>query len=62
MTMKKELPKVYEPREVEGKIYQAWMEAGCFRAAPNPQKKPFTIVMPASSTWATPWTTPSRTC
>ncbi len=46
MTMKKELPKVYEPREVEGKIYQAWMEAGCFRAAPNPQKKPFTIVMP----------------
>ncbi len=46
MTMKKELPKVYEPREVEGKIYQAWMEAGCFQAAPNPQKKPFTIVMP----------------
>ena len=33
MTMKKELPKVYEPKEVEGKIYRAWMEAGCFKAA-----------------------------
>ena len=46
MTMKKELPKVYEPKEVEGKIYRAWMEAGCFKAAPNPDKKPFSIVMP----------------
>ena len=46
MTMKKELPKVYEPKEVEGKIYRAWMDAGCFRAAPNPAKKPFSIVMP----------------
>ncbi|MCI9588488.1 MAG: valine--tRNA ligase [Oscillospiraceae bacterium] len=44
--MKKELPKVYEPQEVEGKIYRAWMEAGCFKAAPNPDKKPFSIVMP----------------
>ena len=46
MTMKKELPKVYEPKEVEGKIYRAWMDAGCFKAAPNPDKKPFSIVMP----------------
>ncbi|MCI9514935.1 MAG: valine--tRNA ligase [Oscillospiraceae bacterium] len=44
--MKKELPKVYEPKEVEGKIYRAWMDAGCFKAAPNPDKKPFSIVMP----------------
>jgi len=44
--MKKELPKVYEPREVEGQIYQMWMDAGCFKAAPNPEKKPFSIVMP----------------
>ena len=44
--MKKELPKTYEPQEVEGKIYQAWMDAGCFHAEPNPDKKPFTIVMP----------------
>ncbi len=44
--MRKELPKTYEPQEVEGKIYQAWLDAGCFRAAPNPDKKPFSIVMP----------------
>ena len=44
--MRQELPKTYEPREVEGKIYQAWMDAGCFHAAPNPDKKPFCIVMP----------------
>ena len=44
--MRKELPKTYEPQEVEGKIYQAWMDAGCFHAEPDPEKKPFTIVMP----------------
>ncbi|MBD5169519.1 MAG: valine--tRNA ligase [Oscillibacter sp.] len=44
--MRKELPKTYEPQEVEGKIYQAWMDAGCFHAEPDPDKKPFTIVMP----------------
>lgn len=44
--MRKELPKTYEPQEVEGKIYQAWLDAGCFHAEPDPDKKPFTIVMP----------------
>ena len=44
--MRKELPKTYEPQEVEGKIYQSWLDAGCFKAAPNPEKKPFAIVMP----------------
>ena len=44
--MRQELPKTYEPREVEGKIYQAWMDADCFHAEPNPDKKPFCIVMP----------------
>jgi len=44
--MRKELSKTYEPREVEGKIYQAWMDADCFHAEPNPDKKPFSIVMP----------------
>ena len=44
--MRQELPKIYEPREVEGKIYQAWMDANCFHAEPNPDKKPFCIVMP----------------
>ena len=44
--MRKELPKIYDPQEVEGKIYQAWMDANCFHAEPNPNKKPFSIVMP----------------
>ena len=44
--MKKELPKVYEPQEVEGRIYQAWEEHGCFAGHRDPDKKPFTIVMP----------------
>ena len=33
--MRKELPKTYEPQEVEGKIYQSWMEADCFHAEPK---------------------------
>ena len=44
--MKKELPKVYEPQQVEGRIYETWENAGCFKSDPNPAKKPFSIVMP----------------
>ena len=44
--MHKELPKVYDPREVESSIYKKWMDNDCIRAAPNPDKKPFSIVMP----------------
>ena len=42
----KELPKVYDPQQVEGRIYQLWMDHDCFRAEPDPDKKPFSIVMP----------------
>ncbi|NBI67803.1 valine--tRNA ligase [Pseudoflavonifractor sp. 60] len=44
--MKKELPKVYEPQEVEARIYQTWENNGCFKGHRDPKKKPFTIVMP----------------
>ena len=44
--MKKELPKVYEPQEVEGRIYEMWEKNGCFAGHRDPEKKPFTIVMP----------------
>ena len=44
--MKKELPKVYEPQEVESRVYRTWEENGCFRGRRDPSKKPFTIVMP----------------
>ena len=39
--MRKELPKVYEPQDVESRIYNAWMENDCFKADPDPKKKPF---------------------
>ena len=42
----KELPKVYEPQQVEGRIYRMWMDNDCFKASPDPDKKPFSIVMP----------------
>ena len=42
----KELPKVYEPQQVEGRIYRMWMDNDCFKATPAPDKKPFSIVMP----------------
>ena len=44
--MKKELPKVYEPQEVESRIYETWEKNGCFKGRRDPKRKPFTIVMP----------------
>ena len=44
--MAKELPKAYEPQEVEGRIYEMWEKSGCFEGRRDPDKKPFTIVMP----------------
>ena len=42
----KELPKVYDPKAVEGKIYDYWMKGGFFKAVIDREKKPFSIVMP----------------
>lgn len=44
--MKKELPKLYEPNEVEDKIYKYWMDNECFKASVDPKKTPYTIVIP----------------
>jgi len=44
--MAKELSKVYEPKEVEKRIYEMWEKGGAFRGVRDPEKKPFTIVMP----------------
>ncbi len=40
------IPSKYNPKEFEEKIYNIWLEENCFRAEVNPDKKPFTIVMP----------------
>jgi len=42
----RELPKVYEPQQVENKIYDMWERYGYFRPANKSGAKPFTIVMP----------------
>ena len=42
----KELPKVYDPSTVEKRIYEMWQSHGCFKGIIDPDKKPFSIVMP----------------
>ena len=44
--MARELPKIYEPQQVESRIYQMWQDGGFFHAQKDESKKPFTIVMP----------------
>ncbi len=44
--MKKELAKTYDPSGLEDRLYEKWLSSGCFSAKVNPDKKPFTIVMP----------------
>ncbi|MDY5742431.1 MAG: valine--tRNA ligase [Lachnospiraceae bacterium] len=43
---KRELTGSYQPAEIESNIYDRWMKKGYFSAKVNPDKKPFTIVMP----------------
>ena len=42
----KELPKVYDPKSVEKRIYQMWLDGGYFKGKVDPDKKPFSIVIP----------------
>ena len=44
--MSKELAKAYEPKEVEGRIYDFWLKNKYFHAEADPDKKPYTIMMP----------------
>ena len=44
--MARELPKIYEPQQVESRVYEMWESKGAFNADIDPDKKPFTIVMP----------------
>jgi valyl-tRNA synthetase len=41
-----EIPKQYNPKETEDKWYKFWEESNFFSAKPNPDKIPFTIVIP----------------
>ena len=44
--MARELPKVYEPQNVEDRIYKMWEQNGYFKPQGKADAKPFTIVMP----------------
>jgi len=44
--MAKQLEKVYDPKEVEQRLYDEWEKNGYFHAEVNKNKKPFTIVIP----------------
>lgn len=42
----KELEKIYNPADIEDRLYQKWLDGKYFHAEVNRSKKPFTIVMP----------------
>ncbi len=44
--MNKELAKTYDPKGIEDKLYQKWLDKKYFHAEVDKSKKPFTIVMP----------------
>ena len=49
ITMGKELAKTYDPSGLEDRLYQKWLDKKYFHAEVNPNKKPFTIVIPPRS-------------
>lgn len=44
--MKKDLAKQYDPKDVEDRMYQFWLDGDYFHAKVDESKKPYTIVMP----------------
>ncbi|MCD8010972.1 MAG: valine--tRNA ligase [Lachnospiraceae bacterium] len=44
--MSKELSKTYNPKEIEDRLYEKWLNKKYFSAKVDKSKKPFTIVMP----------------
>ena len=44
--MIKELPKTYNPTEIEKPLYKTWAEKGYFKPSDDKSKRPFTIVIP----------------
>ena len=44
--MKKELEKTYDPKDIEERLYEKWVSKNYFHASVNPDRKPYTIVIP----------------
>jgi valyl-tRNA synthetase len=41
-----EIPKVYDPKGVESRLYEFWQNENLFGAEPNPGREPYCIVIP----------------
>jgi valyl-tRNA synthetase len=41
-----DIPKAYDPKAVEQRLYQFWMDGGYFTPTVDPSRKPFVIIMP----------------
>ena len=44
--MSRELAKTYDPQSVEDRLYKFWVDGGFFHAEADPEKEPYTIVIP----------------
>lgn len=44
--MERNLPKNYDPKDFEDRLYQEWQDNDCFKSEVNKDKESFTIVMP----------------
>lgn len=44
--MRKDIAKQYDPAQVEDRIYDSWLKGNYFHAACDPEKTPYTIVIP----------------
>lgn len=44
--MRKQLDKTYEPKSFEARLYNYWNDSGFFKAERDPERKPYTIVIP----------------
>ena len=52
--MSKELAKTYDPKGIEDRIYQNWLDKKYFHAEVERSKKPFSCI------WDMHWTIPCR--
>ena len=60
----KELSKTYDPKNIEQRLYDRWVEKGYFKAKVDPDLIPLSCLRqtsPGSSIWATAWTRRFRT-
>ena len=43
---RREIPKAYDPKSVEQRIYDLWVQGGYFIPTIDPDREPFVVIMP----------------